>query len=420
MKTLSKKQKRALAWAFNPKTRSKYKAIVCDGAVRSGKTTILTTAFVLWAMENYDRQNFAICGKTVGSTIRNVIKPLLNNESILSFYQIEFKRSENMLIIRGVNSVNQFYIFGGRDESSQDLIQGITLAGIFFDEVALMPESFVSQGIARTLSVKGAKYFFNCNPSNPLHWFKREWIDKAKEKKAFHLHFLMEDNPALAPEMIEEAKSAYAGMFYDRYILGLWVAAEGRVYDCFDPRKHMKELGLDLEKEFYISCDYGTQNACVFLLWRRVKNSHIWYCEKEYYYSGREKRVQKTDKEYVEDLKVFVNHEMPKAVIVDPSAASFIAALKQEGFMVKKAKNDVSDGIRNTSTEIKENRLLFNPSCINTRKEFESYIWDTRAANRGEDAPVKENDHAMDAIRYFVQTVIYKKTITMNRGTARL
>lgn len=417
LKTLSQKQKRALSWAFSPETCSKYKAIVCDGAVRSGKTTVLTLGFILWAMENFDRHNFAICGKTVGSTIRNVIKPLLVSDEINSLYSVDFKRSENLLIIRGKHSTNSFYIFGGKDESSQDLIQGITLAGIFFDEVALMPESFVSQGLARTLSISGAKYWFNCNPSNPLHWFKREWIDKADEKKALHLHFLMEDNPILTPDMIREAARSYSGMFYDRYILGLWVSAEGRVYDGFSPSRHILEQTPELdESEFYISCDYGTQNACVFLLWRRVRNSSIWYCEKEYYYSGREKQRQKTDQEYIQDLYEFTGGMKPKLIVVDPSAASFIAALKREGYNVKQAKNDVSNGIRNVATELKEGRLLFSPECVNTRKEFEAYVWDARAAARGEDTPLKENDHAMDAVRYFVRTVLYKKTITMNRG----
>lgn len=404
-----------MAWVFNDETKNKYKAIICDGAVRSGKTTILYMSYILWAMSNFDSQNFAICGKTVGSAIRNVIKPLMNNDILKTFFTIDFKRSENMLVIRSNTNTNNFYIFGGKDESSQDLIQGITLAGIFFDEVALMPESFVSQGIARTLSVSEAKYFFNCNPENPLHWFKTSWIDLAKEKGALHIHFYMEDNPILTHEMIEKAKKSYSGVFYDRYILGLWVAAEGRVYDFFDAKKHMTDKHTELENDFYVSCDYGTQNPMVFLLWRKVKNSNIWFCEKEYYYSGREKKVQKTDQDYIKDLKEFTNHKKPKKIIVDPSAASFITALKKEGFEVYKAKNDVSDGIRHTANELQNGRLLFNTCCVNTQKEFENYIWDKRSSDRGEDTPVKSNDHAMDAMRYFVESVIYKKSIGMNR-----
>ena len=178
-----------------------------------------------------------------------------------------------------------FYIFGGKDESSQDLIQGITLAGCFFDEVALMPESFVNQATGRC-SVDGSKFWFNCNPAGPYHWFKVNWIDKRKEKHLIYLHFTMDDNLSLSERIKERYKAMYSGVFYQRYILGKWVVAEGIIYDMFDKAKHViNEIKDTMTSKYYVSCDYGTQNATVFLLWQK-KAMGDWVCIKEYYYSG--------------------------------------------------------------------------------------------------------------------------------------
>lgn len=197
----------------------------------------------------------------------------------------------------------------------------------------------------------------------------------------------------------------YTGAFYERYVLGLWRAADGVVYDGFSPAKHLLKELPELRGDTYISCDYGTQNPTVFLKWRHSAGG-AWVCAGEYYWSGREERRQKTDGDYADDLAVFLDGVTPRAVVVDPSAASFIEELRRRGWPVLKADNRVGDGIRRVGELLKDGSLLFADTCRHTAEEFQSYVWDAAAADRGEDRPVKEHDHCMDAIRYFVATVI--------------
>jgi PBSX family phage terminase large subunit len=320
-------------------------------------------------------------------------------------YIIRDSRSENMLTISKNGHTNFYFIFGGKDEASQDLVQGITLAGFFFDEVALMPQSFVNQATARC-SISGSKMWFNCNPAGPYHWFKLDWIDRLKDKRALRLHFTMHDNPSLDSVTISRYERMYSGVFYQRYIQGLWVMSEGVIYDNFDKDTMVvRELPNHFEK-YYVSCDYGTLNPTAFLLWGR--NHGVWYLVKEYYYSGRTTSRQKTDEEYCHDLKEFLG-DIRAEMIIDPSAASFSTTLRQNGFKVRKAKNDVLDGIRVTQTAMNEGKIKFSNNCPNLFKELASYVWDEKAAEHGEDKPVKQHDHACDAMRYFVYTVIYKR-----------
>ena len=403
-KPFSQKQRRVLNWWCPDSPVKDMDGIIADGAIRSGKTVSMSLSYVMWAMTCFQGQNFGMAGKTIGSFRRNVLmwlKLMLKSRG----YKVYDHRADNMLEIRRKDVINYFYIFGGKDERSQDLIQGITLAGMFFDEVALMPESFVNQATGRC-SVEGSKYWFNCNPDGPYHWFKANWIDKQKEKNLLYLHFTMDDNLSLSEKIKERYRSMYTGVFFKRYILGVWAMAEGIIYDMFDSEKHVKK---DMPQLYpngrYVSVDYGTQNATVFLLWTKGIDNR-WYCIREYYYSGRDKGKQKTDAEYVKDMKEFLSGERVKAIIVDPSAASFIAALRKAGFPVLKAKNYVEDGIRLVGTLLNQGRILFSSLCVNTIMEFASYIWDKKAAERGEDKPIKQHDHAMDAVRYFCSTVL--------------
>lgn len=408
-KPFSKKQRMLLNW-WCPNSPVKDKdGIIADGAIRSGKTIAMSLSFVIWAMFTFNGQNFGMCGKTIGSFRRNVLfwlKLMLKARG----YKVEDHRADNLVIVRRKGIENYFYIFGGKDERSQDLIQGITLAGCFFDEVALMPESFVNQATGRC-SVDGSKYWFNCNPDGPYHWFKVNWIDKKKEKNLLYLHFTMNDNLSLSERIKERYRSMYSGVFYQRYILGLWCVAEGIIYDMFDAAKNCFDTVKDLindEDSRYVSCDYGTQNAMVFLLWEKSYRGK-WYCTKEYYYSGRDKERQKTDCEYADDLERFLDSKKVRQIIVDPSAASFITELRKRGFNVRKAKNDVEDGIRVVGSALNLELIYFQNSCTETLKEFASYTWDAKAGERGEDKPVKVHDHCMDAVRYFVYTVLRKQ-----------
>lgn len=406
--TFSKKQKQVLSWWENDKYKDK-EAIICDGSVRAGKTVIMSLSYIFWAMESYDEEQFGMAGKTIGSLRRNVIRPLkkmLRGRG----YAVKDNRTDNILEITKNGKTNYFFLFGGKDEASQDLVQGLTAAGFFFDEVALMPQSFVNQATAR-LSVDGAKAWFNCNPAGPHHWFKLEWIDKLSEKHAIRIHFEMEDNPSLTQRVIDRYKRMYSGVFYDRFIRGLWVLSEGIIFDNFNKDTMVKEPPADIPaNQYYVSIDYGTQNATAFLLWGRYGKQ--WHCIDEWYYSGRDSSRQKTDEEYSQELRKFV--EGKKAtIIVDPSAASFIAQLQKDGFTVIKARNDVLDGIRATQVAMNKGSIYFSSKCTNLFTEFASYIWDEKATERGEDKPIKQHDHACDALRYFVYTILHNRTAVL-------
>lgn len=403
-KPFSNKQLKVLTW-WLPNSPVKNKdGIIADGAIRSGKTLSMSLSFIMWAMFSFTGQNFGMCGKTIGSFRRNVLfwlKLMLRSRG----YGVSDHRADNLVVVTKGDVTNYFYIFGGKDERSQDLIQGITLAGVFFDEVALMPESFVNQATGRC-SVDGSKFWFNCNPDGPYHWFKVNWIDKIIEKNILYLHFTMDDNLSLSEKIKARYRAMYSGVFYQRYILGLWVVAEGVIYDMFDKVKHtVKSLENLIRDTYYVSIDYGTQNATVFLLWCK-NNKGQWVCIKEYYYSGRDEDSQKTDTEYADDLKDFLGGIKPTKIIIDPSAASFIAELKKRGYSIKKARNDVLDGIRFVASMLNQERIAFATSCVNTILEFNSYIWDSKASEKGEDKPIKQHDHAMDAVRYFCYTIL--------------
>lgn len=401
-KPFSQKQLKVLTWWQADKIKDKYSAIIADGSVRSGKTVCMSLSFVFWAMATFSDCNFAICGKTVGSCRRNVVKPLVN--MINNRFEIKDKRSENLLTISKNGKTNTFYIFGGKDESSQDLIQGVTLAGVIFDEVALMPRSFVEQALARC-SVEGARFWFNCNPENPAHWFFTEWIQKANEKHALRLKFLMDDNLSLSKAVKERYYSLYQGTFFRRFILGEWVIAEGLVYQFYND--HISENLWDgneeeLTGQWYISMDYGTINPCSMGLWCVTDKEAIRV--KEYYFNSRKEHYQRTDEEHYAELEKLAGSHYIEYVVIDPSAASFKATIKKHNkFYVKSAKNDVINGIRTTSQMLSDGRIKIGKDCKSSQEEFGMYRWDEKSET---DAVVKENDHAMDDIRYFAYTIL--------------
>ena len=397
-KPFSKKQRQVLNWWCDSSPVKDYDGIIADGAIRSGKTVSMSLSFGLWAMENFNGQNFIMAGKTVGSFRRNVLR-FWKTMMISRGFVVVDKRSENLVIVTRGNVENYFYIFGGKDEASQDLVQGITAAGAFFDEVALMPESFVNQATARC-SVDGSKFWFNCNPASPQHWFKVGWIDKYKEKRLLYLHFTMDDNLSLSEKIKERYKGQYSGVFFQRFIRGLWVLAEGLIYPMFGQSTIVPTIERKYTR-YAISMDYGIQNATAMGLWGFCDG--VWYQVNEYYHSGRETNRQKTDQEYYEDLERLAGDLYVEWLIIDPSATSFIALVKQKRrFKVRKAKNDVIYGIQMVGSAIQTGKIKVNDCCKNTIKEYGLYSWDMKA---GEDRPIKDNDHAMDMTRYFVNTM---------------
>ena len=397
----SPKQRQAMVWWMPGGEDEGFEALVCDGAVRSGKTLAMGLGFFLWAQATFHGRRFALCGKTIGALRRNVLAELLPRLKEMGA-EITERRSENKLTLRLGGRSNDFYLFGGRDEAAAGMIQGMTLAGVLMDEVALMPRSFVEQACARC-SVTGSRLWFNCNPAGPNHWFYREWILGAGERNALHLHFTMEDNPSLSPEIKARYERLYTGIFYRRFVLGQWAQAEGRVYDFFEPEMAAR-VPVGSFDSWYISCDYGTVNPMSMGLWGLQSGS--WYRVGEFYFDSRAKKRQMTDGEYEQALRELAGGRPIREVIVDPSAASFIQLLRQKGWRVRKADNDVLSGIRATADALKSGRIKICTPCRDCLRELEEYVWDLRSGQR--DQVKKEHDHAMDDMRYFVSTVLTK------------
>lgn len=391
---ISDKQRKILAFPY-----SRYDALICDGAVRSGKTSIMMVAFIDWAMREFSGQRFGICGKTVDSAVKNIVVPYISMSYAKEHYTLRWRRSDKLLEVKRGAVTNWFEVFGGKDESSFMLIQGRTLAGVLLDEVALMPQSFVEQALARC-SVDGARMWFSCNPGNPQHWFYVNWILRHKEHNALYLHFSMRDNPGLSERTIQRYESMYSGVFYQRYIEGRWVAAEGMVYPMFNADLHLTdEQGGP--GTYYLSMDYGTINPTAMGLWRLHDGQAI--MEREYYHNSRETHQQKTDEEYYQDLDAFIGDTPVQRIIIDPSAASFRECIRRHGkYRVMDADNSVLDGIRFTGTLLSQGKIKIHRSCVNTIAEFGAYLWDDKAT---EDKVIKDHDHSMDQMRYFCQTL---------------
>lgn len=415
----SRKQRQIFTWWADNSPVKDAAGIIADGAIRSGKTVSMSLSFVMWAMARYDGQNFIMAGKTISSFKRNVLqnlKLMLTSRGYHWIYHISGD-FPNMLEISRNGKTNYFYIFGGKDEGSQDLVQGITAAGAFFDEVALMPESFVNQATARC-SVEGSTWWFNCNPAGPMHWFKLNWIDKRKKKRLLYLHFTMDDNLSLSEKVKERYRSMYVGVFYLRYIKGLWAVAEGLIYTMLtDANLYSDEERPPALKNIASKCitvDYGTTNPCVFLeVWD--DGTTLWI-DREYRWDSRSEEAQrtgnpqKTDAQYADDMETFMGPEDQDwcEIVIDPSAASFIAELRSRGFYVTTANNEVLDGIRVVGSLLARRMIRINRKCKGLTGEMRSYVWDDKAAERGEEKPVKQKDHGPDALRYYCYTKLPK------------
>lgn len=419
-KPFSTKQKKVLTWWCPASPVKDMDGIIADGAIRSGKTLSMSLSYVLWAMNSFNQQNFGMAGKTIGSFRRNVLfwlKPMLVSRK----YTVIDKRSDNLLIVSKGNTVNYFYMFGGKDERSADLVQGITCAGFFFDEVALMPESFVNQATGR-LSVDGSKMWYNCNPDSPRHWFKENWIDKCRcnmsekeiaemeksgktPKNLIYLHFTMDDNLSLSEKIKARYRGMYVGVFFKRFIEGIWCVADGLVYSMFDEDKHVKDKHITGAKEWVVSIDYGTVNPFAAGLWA-FDGRHA-QMEYEYYYDSRETGVRRDDETHYQELCKLIGDRKVSFIIVDPSAASFIETIKKHGkYIAKGAENDVLDGIRVVTTMLNKGIISFYEDCESVMSEMGLYSWDMESP---EDAVIKENDHQCDQIRYLCYTFLRRR-----------
>ncbi len=374
---------------------------ILHGSVRSGKTWISLVLWCIWVQNMPKDKTYIMAAKTLTTLKRNCLD-LLEELAGKQNFTYSISKKEGRLFGRKI------YLEGVSDSEAESKIRGMTLQGAYCDEITLFTEDFFNMLLSR-LSEPGAKLFGTTNPDNPNHWFKTNYIDRQGELDFFMMEFLIDDNTFLDPHYVRELKKEYTGIFYKRFILGQWVAAEGIVYPMFDESRHVitkipKSCGFE---EYYISVDYGTLNPCSMGLWRI--DDHLAVRLGEWYYSGRESKVQLTDEEYYEKLKDLASGYSVKCVIVDPSAASFITTIRRHGeFTVRKANNSVLDGIRITGTLLQGDRLLFHKSCKNTIKEFGIYAWDNSS---GEDRVIKEYDHAMDDVRYFCATIAEKRLL---------
>ena len=404
----SKKQLELLSWwTKNSPYKDKF-ICVADGSVRSGKTIVAITSFVLFLMSNFNYQNASISGKTVMTARRNLVNPLKQICLTLGIEVIDH-RSENFLELRQGKTCNLVYIFGGKDERAQDMVQGLTLACSLIDEVVLMPESFYNQLVARH-SVDGAKIFTTSNPGSPWSWFYKDVIKRLPKINGIYLHFTMDDNPSLSEEVKERYKQLYSGVWKRRFIDGKWCVADGLIYDMLSPVniKHPDDIPYDKAEKWYIGVDYGTANATAFELGFKDINGNIYIC-KEYYFAGRleaqeqgDYDSQKTDIEYTNDMRQFISdneyltdgltyREIP--IIVDPAANSFKLQLRRYHMKTKNANNDVLDGIRTVATLFSQGKLYISKECTNLIQELHTYSWDSKKQQLGIDSPCKVNDH---------------------------
>jgi len=395
---------------------SNKKALICDGAVRSGKTSFITITFVLWAMKNFNNQNFAICGKTLESAKRNIVEPFLNLDYTKLNYKIDIKNIGKEYIISNNVNTNKFYIFGGDTERSYTKIQGLTLAGVFLDEVVLMPRSFVEQALIRC-SVDGSKYFFSCNPADSNHWFYLDFIQKSKERNFKYLKFELEDNPSLTTEILDNYKKQFVGVYYQRYILGNWVNAEGLIYRIFV--ENQEKFYIDKNLELYycdlsIGVDFGgTKSKHAFVCCAiNKKTSKIYVLESVKYEPS-------TTDNLIKDFKDFLNlvenkYKRKINYIYVDSAEQVLKASLQEHINIpirNSIKNPIKYRLQMVNIIFGKNLILINKEgCQTLINALNTCIYDSETQ---EDTRLDNGVYDVDTLDAFEYSIeyIFKKII---------
>lgn len=399
-----------IEWApFSPKAldflqNSDARLNILHGSVRSSKTINCTVRWLNY-LETGPKGDLAMFGRTTATLSRNVLNDLFDIVGPKNYKWVNRQQGELILLDRRI------YCFGANNEEAESKIRGATFAGALCDEVNLYPKSVFNQLMAR-LSVKGAKCFCNCNPDSPYHWFYTDYIinDAIEDKKIWH--FTMDDNLSLDPDYVKSLKQEYVGVWYDRMILGKWVAAEGRIYDMFDPKIHVcdcmkkiQELGLNMKTgRLYVGCDYGTSSVTTWGLYVRFPDGHVFKL-KEFYYNAVKEGTQRTNAEFLQMFNVWLGDANPWAVYIDPAASSWKIELRKAGYRVLDCNNTVLEGIRVVSTSLSEQKYFIDKSCVDTIKEYSSYVWDPKAQLKGEDKPLKVHDHTCDCDRYVIYTL---------------
>lgn len=410
-KPFSRKQRKVLNWWCRSSPVRDYNGIIADGAIRSGKSVAMSLSFVIWAMSEFEACNFAMCGKTIGSFRRNVLfwlKLMLRSRG----YSVSEQRTENLVIARRGSIENYFYVFGGKDERSQDLIQGITLAGVFFDEVALMPESFVNQATGRC-SVDGSKFWFNCNPGSPAHWFKTGWIDKRADKRLLYLHFTMDDNLSLSEAVKERYRGMYTGVFFKRYILGEWKSADGVIYRQFadDPERFiLDEVPADIIIGT-MGLDFGGNGSahagCLVGITRGYRSIVILdeYYRKEVIDPGT----------LTDDVCGFVQRSQAQvratSIWCDSAETTLIKGIRTEVFArhvpveVRNArKGEIIDRIRLCDMLMSQGRFFILRRCRHTIAALSEAVWDGKSPTKDKRLDDgSTNIDSLDALEYALE-----------------
>lgn len=356
---------------------------IWHGSVRSGKTWVTIYRWIHYAMTG-PPGDLVMVGKTERTLKRNIIHPM---QEILGNRMV-YNRGEGEIKIGN----RRIYVVGANDERSVGKIQGGTYAGGYGDELTLWLESFFRMLISR-FSVSGAQFFGTTNPDGPSHWLKKDYMDRESDLSLRSFHFRLEDNPYLPDDYVANLKKSYSGLWYKRYIDGLWVLADGVIYDMVQDH-HFVPIMPATFHNFIVGVDYGTNNPCTFGLYAWNDPGKI-YLIREYWWDSAKEGRQKTDSQYADDMDAFLKDIRPHAIYVDPSAASFKVELQRRNkWNVKDANNDVLDGIRFVSAMFSNNQFFIHESCTHTRENYESYVWDSKAQDKGEDKPLKTNDHA--------------------------
>jgi PBSX family phage terminase large subunit len=399
---------------FSPKQRdfiehSTAKMNIATGSVRSGKTIACSIRWIFYLMTG-PQADYCMMGKSLGTLKRNVINDLFD---ILGKNNIKWvDRQQGELLILG----KRVYAIGAATEEAEERIRGATFAGAYCDEANLYPESVWMQLQAR-LSIPGAKTFANCNPDSPYHWFYKNVLrNKTMDKKIWQ--FNMEDNLSLTDEYKRQLASQFSGVFKKRFIDGKWCVADGKIYDTFDPEKHVIDTSSivnqlpEVDREYYIGCDQGTSVTCSWSIMCKDKKTGINYKIREYYYEAKEERRQKDDAQYFADFQRLLSETIPEKflqknrlpVYGDPAASSWDAMLTNHGYNFKHADNDVVEGIKFVLNLINTGKYYIDKSCKRTIEEYENYSWDEKAQEKGVDKPKKVFDHACDSDRYCLYT----------------
>lgn len=368
------------------------------GAVRSGKTYISLWRFLTELFEG-PKGEYALITRTFSSFERNIL-PLL--EKMIGIKNVAWKSGHARMYIGG----NTIHVIGADDGRAEAKIRGPTFSGAYVDEITIIPEAVFLMLISRC-AMGGAKIFGTTNPDSPFHWLKTGFLEGNEDVKFWN--FDLNDNPSISREDREYLKRQYKGLWYKRFIEGDWVQAQGSVYDSFDPHYHVIPHVPSYTAPVIIGIDYGTTNPCAFVSVRH-SNSHFprFAVESEYYYDSRVSQRQKTDSEYAEDFIKFIEDKPVEAIYIDPSAISFKMELMKRGVQkIFVANNEVLDGIRFVAKLMTDGALKISQNCPQLIKELQSYVWDEKAALRGEDKPRKENDHALDALRYCLFTHLF-------------